>query len=108
MYPQHYPHSNPIPPLIPQIQQPLPLPNVPNPPRQTQLPAQPVANPNIRVGQPSYNTGAQNLPTYVITTVPIQQVHLSSGRVLPQKPSIVIEEENEEGIDQPQLQENPQ
>ena len=40
MYPQHYPQSNPIPPIIPQIQQPLPLPNVPNPPRPTQLPTQ--------------------------------------------------------------------
>ncbi|CAF4284639.1 unnamed protein product, partial [Adineta steineri] len=76
MYPQHHPQSNPIPLLIPQIQQPLPLPNSPNPPRPTQLPTQPVANPNNRVGQPTYNTGAQNLPTYVITTIPIQQVHL--------------------------------
>ena len=27
MYPQHYPQSNPIPPIVPQIQQPLPLPS---------------------------------------------------------------------------------
>lgn len=101
MYPQHYPQSNPTPPVIPQIQQPLPLPNVPNPPSPTQLPSQPVANPNNRVGQPTYNTRAQNLPTYVITTVPIQQVQLRLGKILHQKPSIVIEEENEEGIDQP-------
>ena len=72
MYPQHYPQLNPIPPLIPQIQQPLPLPNVPNPPRPTRLPAQPVANMNNIVGQLAYNIGAQNLATYVITTVPIQ------------------------------------
>ena len=83
MYPQHYPQSNPIPPLIPQIQQPLPLPNIPNPPRPTQLLAQLVANPNNRVGQPAYNIGAQNLPTYVITTVPIQQFQLRSGKFFP-------------------------
>ncbi|CAF4347697.1 unnamed protein product, partial [Adineta steineri] len=35
MYPQQYPQSNPIPPIIPQIHQPLPLPNAPNPPRPT-------------------------------------------------------------------------
>lgn len=91
MYPQHYPQPNPIPPLIPQIQQPLPLPNVPNPPGPTQLPTQLVANPNNRVGQPAYNIGSQNLPTYVITRIPIQQVQLRLGKVLPQKPSIVIE-----------------
>ena len=33
---------------------------------------------------------------------------MSSGKVFPQKPSIVIEEENEEGIDQPQSQGNTQ
>ena len=103
MYPQHYPQSNPIPPLVPQIQQPLPLPKAPNPPRPTQLPAQPIANPNNRVGQPTYNAGTQNLPTYVITTVPIQQVQLRSGNIFPQKPSIVIEEE-----EQHKSQENPQ
>ncbi|CAF4146207.1 unnamed protein product [Adineta steineri] len=108
MYPQQYPQSNPIPPIIPQIQQPLPLPNAPNPPRPTQFPAQPIANPNNRVGQPSYNTGAQNLPTYVITTVQIQQVQLMSGIFFPQKSSIVIEEENEEEEEQHQSQENPQ
>ena len=74
MYHQHYLQSNPIAPPIPQIQQPLPLPNVPNPPRPTQLLAQPVANTNNRASQPAYNTGDQNLPTYVITTIPIQQV----------------------------------
>ena len=92
-------------PLIPQIQQPLPLPNVPNSPGPTHLPNQLVSN---KLGQPGYNTRAQNLPTYVITTIPIQQVQLRSGKVFPQKPLIVIEEENEEGIDQAQSQENPQ
>ena len=101
MYPQHYPQSNPIPPIVPQIQQPLPLTNFPNPPRPTQLLAQPVPNPNNRVGQPAYNIGAQNLHTYVITTVSIQQVQLRPGKVFPHKPSIVIEEENEEEKEQP-------
>ena len=77
MYPQKYPHSNPIPQIIPQIQQPLPLPNAPNPPRPTQLPTQPIANTNNITGKPTSNTRTQTLHTNVITTVPIQQVQLS-------------------------------
>ena len=100
MYPQPYPQSNPIPPIIPQIQQPLPLPNAPNPPRPTQFSSQPIANPNNRVEKPAYNTRTQTLPTYVITIVSVQQVQLRSRKVLHQKPSVVIEEENEEEDEQ--------
>jgi hypothetical protein len=47
--------------------------------------------------------GTQTLHTYVITTVPIQQFHLRSGKVLHQnKPSVVIEEEEEEEEEQQQ------
>ena len=52
--------------------------------------------------------GTQTLPTYVITTIPIQQVPFRSGKVLHQKPSVVIEEENEEEQQQHQPQENLQ
>ena len=72
------------------------------------MPAQPIANPNNRVGQHAYNAGSQNVPTYVITTVPVQQVQLRPGKVLHQKPSVVIEEENEEEEQQHHPQENPQ
>ena len=84
-FPQQCPQPNPIPPTIPQIQQPLPLLNAPNPPRPTQLSTQPIGNPNNRAGKLSYNIGTQTLPTYVITTVPVQQVQLRLGTVLHQK-----------------------
>ncbi|CAF4151008.1 unnamed protein product [Adineta steineri] len=85
MYPQHYPESNPIPPIVPHIQQPLPLPNALNSLRPTQLLAQPVANPNNGVGQPAYNGGAQNFPTLnpIVTTyikhVPIPNTLIDQG-----------------------------
>lgn len=73
------------------------------------MPAQPVGNPNNKVGKLAYNMGTQTLPTYVITTIPIQQVQLRPGKVLHQKPSVVIEEENEEEEEeQHQQQEIPQ
>ena len=84
-FPQQYPQPNPIPLAIPQIQQPLPLPNSKNPPRPTRLPTKPIANPNNRAGKPAYNAGTQTLPTYVITIVPVQQVQLRLGNVLHQK-----------------------
>ena len=99
MYPQQYPQSNPILPITPQIQQPLPLPNAPKP-RPTQFPSQPIENPNNREGKLAYNMGTQTLPTYVITTIPAQQVQLRSRKVLHQKPSVVIEEEIEEEEEQ--------
>lgn len=106
---QQYPQPNPIPPTIPQIQLPLPLSNAQNPPRPTQLPTQPIANLNNRAGKPFYNEGTQTLPTYVITTVSIQQVQLRSRKVLHQKnPSVVIEEEEEEEQRQQPQQGTPQ
>ena len=87
---------------MPQLQQPpLPL-QLQNLPRPTQIPAQPVANPNNRVVQPTYNTEIQPYPTYAISTLPIQEVELRSGRILPQqekrKSTVVIEEEPEKEV----------
>jgi hypothetical protein len=39
----------------------------------------------------------QAFPTYVITSIPLQEIQLRSGKVLDrQRPSIVIQEEEEE------------
>lgn len=81
---QQYPQPNPIQLAIPQLQQqqPLQLPNTQNLERPTQLPTQPIANPNNRAVQSTHNVGVQTLPIYVITTIPIQQIQLRSGKVL--------------------------
>ena len=73
------------------------------------MPTQPIENPNNKARKPAYNTRNQTLPTYVITTVQLQQLQLRSGKVLHQKPLVVIEEENEEEQQQQhQQQEIPQ
>ena len=99
-YPQYSqnqvkPYNLPIPQLQPLLQ-PLQL---QNPPRRTQLPTQPLANPNNRASQPAYNAEIQPYPTYVISTLLVQEVELRSGRTLPQlgksKSMVVIEEEPE-------------
>ena len=68
---------------MPQLQQPPPPLQLQNLPRPTQIPAQLVANPNNRVVQPAYNTEIQPYPIYAISTLPIQEVELRSGRILP-------------------------
>ena len=82
---------------MPQLQQlPQPL-QLQNPPRSTQIPAQPITNPNNRAVQSAYNTEIQPYPAYAISTLPIQEVQLRSGRILPQqekhKSTVIIEEE---------------
>ena len=68
-----------------------------NPTRPTQLPVQPVANPNNKTVQVAYNVDLQTYPTfltYLISTIPFQGVQLRSGRDLSQNnPPITIEEE---------------
>ena len=58
-----------------------------------------MANPNIRAAQPAYNAEIQTYPTYRISTLPVQEVQLRSGRTLLQqgksKSTVVIEEELE-------------
>jgi hypothetical protein len=60
---------------------------------------QPVANPNNKTVQATYNVDLQTYPTYptcLISTIPLQGVHRRSGRDLSQnKPPITIEEEPE-------------
>ena len=80
----------------PQNQQ-LQLPPLQNSRRPTQLPMQPVANPNNnKFVQPMYNIEVRSLPTYFITLVPLLGVQLRSGRNLQPEPLTVIIEEHEE------------
>ena len=70
-----------------------------NPTRPTQLPVQPVAKTNNKIVQAAYNVDLQTyptLPTYLISTIPLQGVQLRPGRDLSQnKPPITIQEEPE-------------
>jgi hypothetical protein len=54
-------------------------------------------NPNNKPPQPLFNVEMQTFPTYVITSVPLQEIQLISGKVLDrQRPLVVIQEEEEE------------
>lgn len=91
-----FPQQNTTPLLI-QPQQ-LQLPS--NQPRPTQLPAQPVENPSNKMDRPTYNVEeATYFPTYSI--LPINDVHLRSGKVLHNNSPPIIEEPDEQG-EQPQ------
>ena len=88
-------------PLVPLItQQPHHFQNT-NPPQPTLLPAQPIPNPNNKPSQALNNFDLQNLPSYVILTVPVHEIQLRSGRVVNDRPksSVMIHEENEEEED---------
>ena len=67
--------------------------------RPTQLPVQPVANPNNKTVQVAYNVHLQTYPTYptyLISTIPLQGVQLRTERDLSQiKSPITIKEEPE-------------
>jgi hypothetical protein len=84
-YPQltQQPYSIPPPPQITQPQQ-LQLPSNQPPPRPTQFPSQPVANPNNKVERPAYNVEEGTFPTYGI--VYVQDIHLRSGKTLHKEP----------------------
>ena len=87
-----------VPPPLPPIpqQQPLQFQNASSP-KSTLLSAQPVSNPNNKPPQPLNNVEMQAFQTYVITPVPLQEIQLRLGKVLErQRPSIVIQEEEEE------------
>jgi hypothetical protein len=90
-YPQltQQPYSIPPPPQITQPQQ-LQLPSNQPPPKPTQLPSQPVANPNNKVERPIYNVEEGTFPTYAIVFV--HDIHLRSGKTLHKESPIVIEE----------------
>eukprot|EP00253_Pinus_taeda_P021145 PITA_21145 len=93
-----YPPSIPFqqqnpPPLLTQPQQ-LQLPS--NQRRPTQLPAQPVANPNNKVDKSAYTVEeAAYFPTYSI--LPLNDVHLRSGKVLKKDSPPIVEEPTEQG-----------
>ncbi|MDW3502827.1 hypothetical protein NQ272_27105, partial [Escherichia coli] len=72
----------------------LQLPSNPQPPRPTQIPAQPVPNSNNRAERPAYNVDEG--PSY--PTLPLQNVNfLRSGKVLhKESPAADEQEENEE------------
>eukprot|EP00253_Pinus_taeda_P008492 PITA_08492 len=86
--------------MLPQQQQ-LQLPS--NQPRPTQLPAQPVANPNNKMDKSAYNVEeAAYFPTYSI--LPLNDVHLRSGKVLQKDSPPIIEEPAEQGESSEQAQ----
>ena len=86
-YPQ-YLYSIPQPPQSTQHQQ-LQWPSNQPPPKPTQLPSQPVENPNNKVEKQVYQTEETTLPTYSISFV--HDIHLRSGKIL-SKDSPLIEE----------------
>ena len=69
-----------------------------NPPRLTLLPAQPIPDPNNKPNQALNNSELQTLPSYLISTVPVHEIQLRSGRVVNDKPksSVIIHEASEE------------
>eukprot|EP00253_Pinus_taeda_P030943 PITA_30943 len=104
-----YPHQSqptqqalPAPPPInpPQLQ----LPSNPQSPRPTQIPAQPVPNPNNRAERPAYNVDEG--PSY--PTLPLQNINLRSGKVLhKESPSVEKQGENEENENDTPIQRKP-
>ena len=62
------------------------------------LPAQSIPNSNNKPTQDLNSIELQTLPSYVISTVPVHEIHLRSGRVVNDRPksSVIIPEENEE------------
>jgi hypothetical protein len=79
-----------------QHQQQLQLPSNQPPPRPTQLPAQPIPNPNNKVDQPACNVELPFFPTYVISPMEFQNIHLRSGRVVQDQTSPIIQEQDDE------------
>jgi len=103
----HYPSQNQYPqylPLVqqsyvtqpqkPQISQPqrLQFPSNQLPPRPTQVLAQSIPYSNNKVAQPTYNAELHNFPTYMITPLDLNDIHLRLGKVFLQYYPIIIEE----------------
>ena len=80
------------------IFQPLQLhlpPNQPTPPCSTQLPSHTITNPNNR-DHPALNVGIQTFPTYMISPLPLHDIHLRCDEVLDKtEPVVIIEEEHD-------------
>lgn len=93
-------------PLPASVQQPLPLPQKTysssqqmqqyfNPPRPTELHAQPITIPNNRPPQPIQNIELQPFPTYVIIAFPLNEIQLRSQQTVNKNKSAAgIREEN--------------
>jgi hypothetical protein len=83
--------------ILPQPTQ-LPQPTTnPNLPRPMQFLAQPVPNPNNHPTHHDFNVEMSKFPTYVVTLVPLQNIHLRSKKVLkPKYYTIIIREETQE------------
>ena len=85
-YPQYSQNQvNPSNISIPQLQPPVQPLLLQKPPRPTQLPVESLANPNNRAARPAYNAEIQAYPTYLISTLLVQEVQLRSGKTLPQQ-----------------------
>ena len=79
----------------------LQLPSNSQPPKTTQIPAQPVPNPNNRAERPAYNVDeGTSYPT-----LPLQNINLRSGKVLhKESPTTDKQEENEENENETSIQ----
>jgi hypothetical protein len=98
--------------MNPNLQQQMQFTSIPNPPRPTPIPAQPIPNPNNRPTKPVQNIEVQTFPIYVITPASFNGIELRSGRVVNKPdPTVVIQEEEqvdnhiEEQIDNQAVQE---
>ena len=69
------------------------------------LPAQTIPNQNNKPTQALNSVELQTLPSYLISTIPVHEIQLRSGRVVTDKPksSVIIHEENEEEEDSNEL-----
>eukprot|EP00253_Pinus_taeda_P029985 PITA_29985 len=100
--PQPTQQALPAPPPInpPQLQ----LPSNPQPHRPTQIPAQPVPNPNNRAERLTYNVDEG--PSY--PTLPLKNINLRYGKVLhKESPAADKQEENEENENETPIQRKP-
>ena len=72
-----------------------------NPPWPTLLSTQSIPNPNNKSTQALNNIELQTLPSYIISTAPVHEIQLRSGRVVNDKPNslVIIREEDEEEED---------
>jgi hypothetical protein len=93
--------------MNPNIKQQMQVAPIPNPPRPTPIPAQPIPNPNNIPTQPVQNLEVQTFPTYVITPAPFNGIELRLGKVVnKENPTVVIREE--EQVDNHAVQEEEQ
>ena len=67
-----------VPPPLPLIPQPSQQFHDLSPPRPTQMPAQPIPNPNHRPNPPLGNLEMQYFPAYVNSPIPISEIQLKN------------------------------